>query len=142
MAEIRSCGVLIYRDDPSLSFLLMRHPTRWDLPKGHVDDGESDLECALRELEEETGITRNDIELDEDFRFVNEYLVRYMRHGNEPKLKRLVLFLAKLTSEIEIVVTEHEDYQWFDWRPPHKIQKETIDPLLAELAKHWQASKN
>ena len=29
---------------------------RWDLPKGHVDEGESDAECAVREVAEETGV--------------------------------------------------------------------------------------
>lgn len=29
---------------------------RWDLPKGHVDPGENDGECAVREVAEETGV--------------------------------------------------------------------------------------
>ncbi len=52
----KSCGFLIYRNNPARSFLLMRHTDRWDLPKGHVDPNETNLECALRELKEETGI--------------------------------------------------------------------------------------
>ena len=37
--------------------LLMIHlRDRWDLPKGHVESGESSREAALREVEEETGI--------------------------------------------------------------------------------------
>ena len=37
--------------------LLMIHLRgRWDLPKGHVESGESSREAALREVEEETGI--------------------------------------------------------------------------------------
>ena len=61
MRKLYSYGVLIVRGEPIDSFLLMRHATRWDLPKGHIDEGETEIQCALRELVEETGITADDI---------------------------------------------------------------------------------
>ena len=70
--EVKSCGFLILRGDPPCEFLLMRHADRWDLPKGHVDRGETEMECALRELHEETGITADDIELIDRFRFTTQ----------------------------------------------------------------------
>ena len=115
----------------------MRHPNRWDLPKGHVDDGESDIECALRELVEETGISSDDIEVDPDFRFVHHYTVDSKRHGNVPKSKQLVIFLGMLLRPVEISPTEHQGFQWIDWQPPHQIQVQTIDPLLQHLERHW-----
>jgi len=38
-------------------FLLVRHRARqtWELPGGHIEDGESSRDCAVRELFEETG---------------------------------------------------------------------------------------
>lgn len=33
----------------------------FDIPKGHIEDGESYLQCALRELYEETGIAADEI---------------------------------------------------------------------------------
>ncbi len=136
MKEPRSCGFLIVKGDPVTSFLLMKHPDRWDLPKGHVDPGETDLECALRELEEETGITSNDIEVDSDFCFESRYVVNGKRYGAGKKRveKTLRIFLGRLINDVDIVLTEHDDCKWFDWAPPHKFQKKTIDPLLAELA--------
>ncbi len=138
MADIKSCGFLLYRTDPNPSFLLMRHPDRWDLPKGHVDAGESELECALRELVEETAIGADDIEIDPDFRFVHEYTVNYKRQGNVPKRKQLIVYLGRLLRPVEIEVTEHEGFAWMDWQPPHQIQPQTIDPLLAHLERHWR----
>jgi hypothetical protein len=35
-------------------------------------------------------------------------------------------------------VTEHDDYRWFEWRPPHQIQEWTIDPLLHAAELHLQ----
>jgi 8-oxo-dGTP pyrophosphatase MutT (NUDIX family) len=36
--------------------LMIYRNNRWDLPKGHVDGEESDEECAVREIAEETGV--------------------------------------------------------------------------------------
>lgn len=137
MAKLKSCGFLIVKENPSRSFLLMKHPNRWDLPKGHVDKDETNIECALRELEEETGITEDDIEIDPDFKFKQKYMVNYK--GNGERKKKLIIYLAKLVNDVEIKPTEHESYQWFEWNPPHQIQKKTIDPLLKEVAEHWGA---
>ena len=136
LPEVRACGVLVVIGDPIERFLLMRHKDRWDLPKGHIDPGETDVECALREMWEETGIPTDAIELDPFFRFEHQYEVREARSGGELKLKTLVIFLARLTREVPIDVTEHPGYQWFEWQPPHKIQLQTIDPLLAALARY------
>lgn len=136
LPEVRSCGVLVTLGDPIDRFLLMRHKDRWDLPKGHVDPGESDMETALREMVEETGIPVDAIALDPFFRFEHQYEVREARSGGQPKLKTLVIFLARLQREVSIEVTEHPGYQWFEWRPPHRIQAQTIDPLLAALARY------
>jgi len=132
MSEQKSCGFLIVRGDPVREFLLMRHADRWDLPKGHVDSGETELDCAYRELEEETGIARADIELIPGFRFTTHYQVRGKRDG---KLydKTLILFLGRLKREVPIHVSEHLGHEWFAWNPSHRIQSFTIDPLLAEL---------
>jgi 8-oxo-dGTP pyrophosphatase MutT (NUDIX family) len=129
-----SCGVLIVSGDPIDQFLLMEHKNRLDLPKGHVDPGESEMECALRELEEETSIQAEDIELFEDFRFSHQYSVWPKRFKREECKKTLVVFLARLKNPVDIVCTEHQGYRWVDWDPPHEIQEKTIDPLLQELA--------
>ena len=163
MAKIKSCGFIIFKDrdfqnqgsdspagnDQShlpidagkVSFLLMKHPSRWDLPKGHVDEGETNMQCALRELEEETGICQMDILVDPDFKYKNRYLVNNRRSGHRPQKKKLIIYAAKLVRPVEITPTEHDHFQWFDWQPPHQIQPKTIDPLLTELAEYWQKAQ-
>ncbi len=142
MRELNSYGVLIVRGDPIESFLLMLHNTRYDVPKGHIDDGETEIECALRELHEETGITADDIELDTNFRFSATYEVQPKKFHFETCRKTTTVFLGRLLRDVEIKVTEHEGYQWRQWHPPHAIQPETIDPLLAKLAEYVGAKSS
>jgi bis(5'-nucleosidyl)-tetraphosphatase len=132
MPELKSCGFILVRGNPVREFLLMRHTDRWDLPKGHVDPGETEIECALRELHEETGIIAADIEIVDDFRFTTHYQVRGKRDGQLHD-KTLVVFLGRLKRDVPIQVTEHGGFKWFAWNPPHRIQAFTIDPLLAEI---------
>ncbi len=124
------------RTHPQLSFLLMQHPTRYDLPKGHIEFGEDELSCALRELNEETGIEDSDLTLDEAFRFTTTYQTRYKRFGSETIQKTLVIFLGWLKHDVTIKLSEHGDYIWVNWNPPHAIQKQTIDPLLEQLEQY------
>lgn len=63
MAEkfVRAAGGVVWRTggDGSIEVLLV-HRARyddWSLPKGKQDPGENDQETALREVEEETGLT-------------------------------------------------------------------------------------
>ena len=135
-SEVKSCGVLVFRSQPGEQFLLMRHADRWDLPKGHVDPGETELQCALRELREETGIMEDDIELDPGFRFTTQYPVWPKRFGGRRMLKTLVVFLGRLKHDVAIALTEHPGFEWFDWRPPHAIQENTVDPLLAAVEEY------
>lgn len=118
----------------------MKHKNRWDLPKGHVDPGETDLQAAFRELVEETGIKQRDVEHDSKFLFEHQYEVSGKRYkeadDNEKVMKTLLIYLGFVETQIEIELTEHPGYEWFEWNPPHEIQKQTIDPLLQQVAKH------
>ena len=59
--EHSSGGVVARRIDGAVHLLLIRDPyDKWGLPKGHVENGESSREAALREVREETGLTHLD----------------------------------------------------------------------------------
>lgn len=52
--EIEAAGGLVQH--PSGSYLFIERRGKWDLPKGHIERGETPDQCALREVEEECGI--------------------------------------------------------------------------------------
>ncbi|RMG69890.1 MAG: NUDIX domain-containing protein [Chloroflexi bacterium] len=141
MRTKRAAGVLLFREKPTCQFLLMKHPERWDLPKGHQDDGETDVQTALREMWEETGIDPKAVRLDPSFRFVTSYNVTYPEYGDEVFHKTLVIFLGWLQGDAEVNVTEHGGYQWFAWQPPHQFHNPTIDPLLAQVEAYFKAGE-
>lgn len=58
---IRAAGALLWRESSELKIeIALIHRPRyddWSLPKGKIEEGESSLRCAFREVLEETGIT-------------------------------------------------------------------------------------
>src|SRR4051812_48020306 len=51
---IRAAGGLVVNDGGEMLFIFRRG--KWDLPKGKLEEGEDLEECAVREVEEETGL--------------------------------------------------------------------------------------
>lgn len=165
MPELRAAGVLLMvqksLDDPRPSqFLLMRHADRWDLPKGHAEEGETFEQTARREMFEETGIDPANCHFVEGFHFDIEYPVTRSPRGKlaspcvsgesrdsddlddsrstpQTFLKHVRYFIAWVPAGVIIRPTEHPSYRWFDWSPPHRIASQTIDPLLAAVEQHF-----
>ncbi len=114
----KSCGVVLFNEQ---KVLLLQYATgqkegewdlqgHWDFPKGHVDKGETEIETATRELEEETGI-KNIILLDNFRKTIN-----YKIQKRDRKISKEVVFFIATTVETEINLShEHVDYGWFDF---------------------------
>ncbi|MEM8923262.1 MAG: polyphosphate kinase 1 [Actinomycetota bacterium] len=79
---IAAAGCVVYRLGAERVEVLLAHRPGyddWSFPKGKRDDGETDLECALRELEEETGFRG---------RVVEEMESAHYEVGGRPKTVR------------------------------------------------------
>lgn len=55
MKWVRAAGGVVSDDEGNMLVILRNG--RWDLPKGRVEEGESTLRAALREVQEETGVS-------------------------------------------------------------------------------------
>ncbi len=103
-----SCGIVLVNCDSVL--LLLHRLGHWDLPKGHIEDGEEHIETALRELKEETGI--ENVIIDHEFKSHSEYAYK---NSGRLKKKQVHWFLAT-TTEIDVVLSrEHDAHVWLDW---------------------------
>jgi bis(5'-nucleosidyl)-tetraphosphatase len=115
----RSAGVIVFhRDEHGCHFLLLlsrltKRPL-WEFPKGGIDDGESAPEAALRELQEETGMSAADIRLIPEFEHREEY--RFTSGRGEARTlvrKEVVYFLAETsTRKVQLSAHEASQYAW------------------------------
>jgi 8-oxo-dGTP pyrophosphatase MutT (NUDIX family) len=103
----RSAGFVIYRVAPSTPggrvYLLLNYGRHWDYAKGHVEAGETDLEAAVRELREETGLAPPRVV--EGFTHEVEYDFRSSRHG--AIRKKVIFFLGETHASKVILSEEH-----------------------------------
>ena len=111
MKQEKSCGALVYRfqgDQLMLLLLRHRHGGHWSFPKGHVEGDETEIQTALREIREETGLT---VSLKEGFRHTVEY---YPKPGIR---KQVVYFLGEAASDAKAVRQEEEisELHWVEW---------------------------
>lgn len=54
---IRAAGGVVRKDELSGPVLMIFRIGKWDLPKGKIDKGENKEQAAIREVEEECGVT-------------------------------------------------------------------------------------
>lgn len=112
LPEVLSCGVLLRQRRPVDAVLaLLRHDGSPDLPKGHVKRGETDLDAALREFEEEAGISRERIAVFGDLFYESCYRTRSKKTGR-PVNKTVRIFLAEMEGPATVRVDDHDDYAW------------------------------
>jgi len=128
----RSAGFLIFHRRPGvappadLRFLLLDYGRHWDFAKGHVDPGETDMQTAVRELREETGI--REFRPVPDFQQEIVYFFRSARHGLIRKT--VVFFLAEVTRPDVILSEEHVAY---DFLPFEQAVKRATFAAVKEL---------
>ncbi|MDX9893203.1 MAG: NUDIX domain-containing protein [Patescibacteria group bacterium] len=118
MVREKTVGVITFkRDGHSIRYLLLHHGgSYWNFPKGRQEGLETELESALRELREETGITNIKIidgfcdGYDYDFDTVIEDGVK------EKVCKQAVFYLGEVLENEVKISDEHIDYGWFDFK--------------------------
>ncbi|MBW2997162.1 NUDIX domain-containing protein [Candidatus Woesearchaeota archaeon] len=123
----KSCGCIVFRDE---EYLLIKHREKdgghWDFPKGHVEEGESEEETALRETYEETGLK---VEIIDGFK----ESISYHDFINDVD-KTVVFFLCKAdSSEVKHITDDVVDHIWLEFE--EALKKLTHDSAKELLKK-------
>ena len=110
-----AAGIIIYRrtkDGPR--FLLLYHGGRyWNFPKGKAEKNETPESAALREVHEETGISRSQLRIDYGFRTQDGYT---FREKKQKVFKTAYYFLGEVFSPHIKISREHQGCGWFLYR--------------------------
>jgi bis(5'-nucleosidyl)-tetraphosphatase len=131
LLEERSAGVVVYHpENGSARYLLLRNDkSKYDLPKGNIERGESELNAAVREAKEETGL-RN-IQLVEGFSEKITYF--YLRPGGMKVHKSVQYYLGSTDDTRVIVSSEHTGFKWLTL--DEALKTATYDTLRELLVK-------
>ena len=119
MKREKSAGAIVFRlENKEVRYLLLHYPFSskakkeyWDLPKGHIEEGESEEDTARREVAEETGL--KDVEIFSDFR--QEIHYRFQA-GKQNISKTVVFYLAKTSQKEVTISSEHIGFQWLGYK--------------------------
>lgn len=129
---IRAAGALLWRDNSDLSIeVALIHRPRyddWSLPKGKLEMGETALQCAYREVHEETGIRAT---------FTRQLgTVEYEESGEAKRVKYWAAHCALTNSEF----VPNEEVDQMRWLSPsqaleqatHDSDKSIIEKFMSE----------
>lgn len=96
----KSCGAIIVRknNDVFETLLIKMVKGHWSFPKGHVENDETEVETALREIKEETNL---DVIIDTRFREITTY-------SPCPGVLKDVIFFIAMAKTNDVVVQEAE----------------------------------
>jgi len=110
MIEQFSAGIVVYRrTDRTIEYLLLHYASgHWDFAKGKLEKGETNMQAAIRELKEETGI--DDIMVHDGFAMSLDYF--FHEQGGQKVHKEVTFFVGRTTQHKVTISYEHQGYTW------------------------------
>ncbi|MBE4947910.1 NUDIX domain-containing protein [Chryseobacterium culicis] len=135
---IEAAGGLV--NNPEGKILFIRRLGKWDLPKGKMEKGESREESAVREIEEETGLS--DVEL---VKFINTTYHIYIERNGEKILKCTHWFEMIYDGEDTSKPQIEEGITEVAWKTTSEIENEvfpsTFKNIKLIVKEFWETKK-
>ena len=135
--EIIKTGILINNKNINLQDIVTNSittwpETEWEFPKGRKNYKEKDLDCALREFEEETGILQNKLKIIENILPFEETFI-----GTNHKSYKHKYFLAYINDSDSNINLDN-----FQKTEVSKLQWKNIDECLESIRPYNLEKKN
>lgn len=95
--------------------------TSWSLPKGHIEKGEDELQAAIREVTEESGIT--DLQLIRHLGSYGRYKIGQNGEDDQSEFKTITFYLFKTSqNSLKPIDSDNPEARW--------VAKESVVELL------------
>jgi len=144
----KSVGAVVFiKEGNNIKFLLLHYLSgHWDFPKGHIENGESNEETLMREVNEETGI--KDIKIIPGFDEKIGYYYEAKRDEREKRTKKglpvkvkkeVGYYLAEVFSKDVELSKEHTEYEWLNYEDALKRVTYTKSKRVLESANNFLA---
>lgn len=112
---VQAAGGIVQKENGEC--LIIKRKGKWDIPKGKLDDYETPEEAAIREIEEECGISG--LHLGE---FLTHTYHTYEMKGQQ-HLKKTWWYFVKSDFEGELIPQTEEDITEVVWVPTERINE-------------------
>lgn len=120
MIHTESAGGVVVNGEGRV-LLVSQHGTSWSLPKGHLEEGETPLVAARREIHEETGVTQ--LELVRPLGSYSRYRLGADGGEDRSELKTIHLFLFRTgVTELAPLDPDNPEARW--------VERESVAALL------------
>ena len=114
--QTKTAGGIVLNQE-GLILVVAQKKNTWSLPKGHLDEGETALEAANREIYEESGI--KELSLIKPLGSYKRYKIGLNNKEDKSELKEIFMFLFK-TSEKDLKPIDPENPE-ARWVPKNQV---------------------
>lgn len=137
--KVISFGIIPIKKVGAQYLLLLIHELGgyWGFPKGHSEPGETNIETAMRELCEETGVDECDII--DDF----SHTKKYSFNKNDQQIEKEVVFYLGIVNEEKEILQNNEvqEAKWLSFEDAsEKIPQKEDQQMLKEVQDYLQKS--
>lgn len=125
----KSSGGIVYRKNWNkvevllLKWLNSKNQEIYVIPKWHIEDWEVAKDTAVREISEEAGLHKKDLEVIKFITKLNYTFTAWYLENNPVIDKDVYLFLVKYNWTAAPIVEEEERFVWYNWFTLDEIKK-------------------
>ena len=134
----KSCGAVVFtHSNGGIKYVIIQSLERYyGFPKGHMEEGETEVETALREIYEETGLQ---VHILDGFRCEDEHPI-----PSKPGVMKTIVYFAAEYEDQQLrhqpeellsvkLMTLEEAMDAFQWESSRRILREVADFLTVRI---------